>query len=115
MNSLKTLAGGGFALMLTFAAPAAWSQSVPKNIAPSGTTGAYDASWSTQGNASLMDQTVTREIRQAWSEGKDATLAMAFQENAEIAMSDGRENDATHYFQAAEQELGSLNPGRPSY
>jgi hypothetical protein len=57
-----------------------------------------------------MDQTVSREIKQAWSEGKNATAAMAFQENGEIAMGEGNEKQARQYFQAAEQELERLTP-----
>jgi S-formylglutathione hydrolase FrmB len=110
MNSLKTIAGGGLALMLTFTAPVASGQSVPNNVAASGATGAYDTDWSTHDSVSLMDQNVSREIKQAWSEGKDATGAMAFQENGEIAMGEGKEKQARQYFQAAEQELRTLKP-----
>jgi hypothetical protein len=103
MNCLKTIAGSGLALMLTFAEPIAWGQSVSKNV---------DTDWSAHDNASLMDQNVSREIKQAWSEGKDATGAMAFQENGEIAMIEGKEKEARLYFQAAKQELGTLKPGQ---
>jgi hypothetical protein len=96
--------------MLTFTAPVAWGQSAPSNMAASATTGAYQTDWSTHDSASLMDQDVSREIKQAWSEGKNATGAMAFQENGEIAMVDGKEKEARQYFQAAEQELGTLKP-----
>jgi hypothetical protein len=115
MNCLKTIAGSGLALMLTLIAPAAWCQSGPNTIAASGATGAYHTDWSSQDSASLMDQNVSREIKQAWSEGKDATLAMAFQENAEIAMGEGKQKEAQQYFQAAERELGTLKPGHTTY
>ena len=62
-----------------------------------------------------MDENVSRDIKQAWSEGKNATAAMAFQENGEIAMSEGKEREASRYFQAAEQELGTLEPENSSY
>jgi hypothetical protein len=102
MNYLKTSARIGFALMLTFTAPVASGQSLPKNVAASG------SAESTRDSASLMDQNVSREIKQAWSEGKNATLAMSFQENGEIATSEGKNKEARQYFQAAEQELRTL-------
>jgi len=110
MKSPKTIAGSGLALMLTLTAPIAWGQSVPKDGAESGVSGGYTTSWSTQNSPSLMDQNVSREIKQAWSEGKNATAAMAFQENGEIAMGEGNEKQARQYFQAAEQELERLTP-----
>jgi hypothetical protein len=57
-----------------------------------------------------MDQKLSDEIKQAWSEGKNATLPMSFQENGEIAMSEGKEKEAIQYFQTAEQALGKLQP-----
>jgi hypothetical protein len=57
-----------------------------------------------------MDQNVSREIKSAWSKGKNATLAMSFRENGEIAMAEGKEKEAKQYFQAAEQELATLQP-----
>jgi hypothetical protein len=116
MNCLKTIAGSGLALVLILSAPLAWGQSVPKDVTPSGATGEYRAIWTaTPENASLMDQNVSRDIKQAWSEGKNATAAMAFQENGEIAMSEGKEREASRYFQAAETELGTLEPENTSY
>jgi hypothetical protein len=108
MNYLKSSAGIGFALMLTFTAPVASGQ-VPKNVAASSSAD------STRDSASLMDQNVSREIKQAWSEGKNATLAMSFQENGEIAISEGKDKEARQYFQAAEQELRTLQPEPASY
>jgi hypothetical protein len=61
MNSLKGIAGSGLVLTLMFTAPIAWGQSVHKDEAESGASGAYTASWSTQDSASLMDQNVSRE------------------------------------------------------
>ncbi len=112
MKSLKNLAGSGLALILTLSAPVAWGQSAPTTVAESG--GAENASWSTRDGASLMNQKVSREIKQAWSEGKNATLAMSLQENGEIAMDEGREKEAREYFQAAEQELARLQPEHAS-
>ena len=112
MNCTKAIWGSGLALMLTLTAPLAWAQSAPDNMAASGATA---ANWSTHDSASVMDQNVAREIKHAWSQGQDATLAMAFQENGEIAMSKGRDEQATQYFQAAERELGTLQPDHTSY
>jgi hypothetical protein len=109
MNSIKTIGGSGLMLVLTFGAPVAWCQSVPKNVAASGSAEPV------RDTASLMDQNVSREIKEAWSEGKNATLAMSFQENGEIAMGEGKEREARQYFQAAEQELGTLQPERTSH
>ena len=96
-------------LVLTFGAPVAWCQSVPKNVVACG------SAESVRDTASLMDQNVSSEIKQAWSEGKNATLAMSFQENGEIAMGEGKEREARQYFQAAEQDLGTLQPERTSH
>jgi hypothetical protein len=96
MSRLNYIAGSGLALMLAVSAAPAWSQTVPVT--------------SVTDSASLMDQNLSREIKQAWSEGKNATAAMAFQENGEIALSEGRNNDAKQYFSAAEHELATLQP-----
>jgi hypothetical protein len=110
MNFTKSIAGSSLALMLTFTAPVAWGQSGPQYVR--GPAGMVDPSGAGHGHdsASLMDQSVSREIKQAWSEGKNATGAMAFQENGEIAMDEGKEKEARQYFQAAERELGTLEP-----
>jgi len=110
MNSVMTIAGSGLALMLTLTAPIAWAQSTPQDLAESSNSNAQNASWSMQDTASVMDQKVSREIKQAWSEGKNATLAMSFQENGEIALTEGKGKEARQYFQAAEQELAALQP-----
>jgi hypothetical protein len=116
MNCLRTIAGSGLALVLTLSAPLVWGQSVPKDVTPSGASGEYQAKWTTTPeSASLMDENVSRDVKRAWSEGKNATAAMAFQENGEIAMSEGKEREASRYFQAAETELGTLEPENTSY
>jgi hypothetical protein len=80
-------------------------------VATSNASGsAYDTSWSPYDSASQMDQNVSHKIQRAWSEGKNATLAMSFQENGEIAMAEGKEKEAKQYFRAAEQELATLQP-----
>jgi hypothetical protein len=95
------MVGSGLVLtMLSFGSLAAWSQSEPKSV----------ADWSTHDTASVMDQNVSREIKQAWLDDKDATGAMAFQENGEIAMNEGKEREAKQYFHAAEEELATLTP-----
>jgi hypothetical protein len=104
MNYLRASAGIGFALTLMFRAAVASDQPVSQNLGASG-TGRSD-----EDSAFLMDQKLYGEIKQAWSEGKNATLAMSFQENGEIAMGEGKEKEATQYFQTAEQELGKLQP-----
>ena len=61
------MVGSGLVLMmLSFAPLAAWGQSEPKNV----------ADWSTQDTASVMDHKVSREIKQAWLDGKNATNQM---------------------------------------
>jgi hypothetical protein len=108
MNYLKTSAGFGLALALMFSTGVASGQPVPQNLGASGT------GRSARQSAFLMDQKLYPEIKQAWSEGKNATLAMSFQENGEIAMGEGEESEAMQYFQAAEQELRKLEPEHAS-
>jgi hypothetical protein len=113
MNCFKTVAGSGLAMVLMLSAPIAWSQSESNGL-NAGSEGAYHTDWSPHENVSLMDQNLSREIRQAWFEGENATAAMAFQENGEIAMGEGKEKEAKQYFQSAEQELESLTPDHSS-
>jgi hypothetical protein len=115
MNCLTTFTVSGWALILTLAAPVGRCQPAPASEAMSCVKGTRPAGWFTSDSASVMDQTVSRDIKQAWSEGKNATAAMAFQENGEIAMSEGKERDARQYFQAAESELGTLKPEHARY
>jgi hypothetical protein len=100
MHCLKTLAGGCLAAILTIA-PAVWGQSMPQGKTPV---------VSTSESAGTMDQELAQKISQAWSEGKDASGAAAFQENGEIALSEGNEQEARRYFESAEQELARLHP-----
>jgi hypothetical protein len=115
MNCLTNVAASGLTLMLTLAAPAAWCQPAPANEAMSCVKGIGPAGWSKSDSVSVMDQNVSRDIKQAWSEGKNATAAMAFQENGEIAMGEGKQKEARQYFQAAENELGTLEPEHDSH
>ncbi|HTT77217.1 MAG TPA: hypothetical protein VMF50_14720 [Candidatus Binataceae bacterium] len=80
-----------------------------------GNAAACQTSWSPQQNPRAMDQNVSREIKQAWDHGENATAAMAFQENGEIAMNEGREAEAKQYFHRAEQELATLTPAGNSW
>ena len=73
------------------------------------------AGWSNSNSVSVMDQNVSRDIKHAWSEGKNASAAMAFQEHGEIAIGEGKEKEAKQYFEAAEKELGTLEPEHASY
>lgn len=57
---------------------------------------------------SAMDRDVSCRISQAWSEDKDASGAEAFHENGEIALSEGKEQEANGYFQAALRELAGI-------
>jgi hypothetical protein len=114
MNCPKTIAGTSLALLLTLGAPIAWGQSAPNNVAEPPVTGSYNTAYSMNDRASQMDQNLSREIKQAWSQGKNATLAMSFQENGEIALGEGKEQQARQYFQAAEHELGTLQPEQSS-
>jgi len=104
VNCLKKIAGCSLALMFaaSFAIPAtpAWSQM----MAPQSRVSAMSASDS----AGALDQDVAQKISEAWSEGKDASGAVAFQENGEIALSEGNTNQARSDFEAAEHELAGL-------
>jgi hypothetical protein len=100
MNYLKTFAAGSMALMLAISATAARGQTAPSS-------GVGSTVSATQ-IADAMDQEVAQKISQAWSEGKDANAAVAFQENGEIALSEGNPQQARRCFEAAEHELTGL-------
>jgi hypothetical protein len=105
MNLVKKFAGTAVALMLiaapTFSATAAWGQTMQRNAG---------SMVNTTESASDMDMSLAHRISQAWAENKDASGAVAFQENGEIALSDGNEQLARHYFEAAEENLAQLKP-----
>jgi hypothetical protein len=105
VNSHKKMAGSSLALMLAIAfaipATASWGQMAPRE---SGSV--ISASQSVD----VLDQEVAQKISQAWSEGKDASGAVAFQENGEIALSEGNQDQARRNFEAAEHELAHLKP-----
>jgi hypothetical protein len=108
MNYLKATAGIGLALTLMFNTAVASGQPISQNLGASG------PGPSAGDRAFLMDQKLSSQIKQAWSDGKNATLPMSFQENGEIAMSEGKEKEAIQYFQSAEQTLEKLQPERVS-
>lgn len=89
------------ATSLAIPASAAWCQMTPEHTQ---TTVAGPE------NLEAFDMDVAQKISRAWAEDEDASGAVAFQENAEIVMSEGRTEEARHYFQAAEEELGRLHP-----
>ncbi len=109
MNYLKTFAAGGMALVLAIFSTAARGQTAPSS--------AVGSTVSATQIANAMDQDLAQKISQAWSEGKDANGAVAFQENGEMALSAGNPQQARQYFEAAEHELTGLQPspvGAPS-
>jgi hypothetical protein len=103
MKYPKLIVTTGAALLFAVSAPIAWGQTRPE------TGSAIEAgAATTQDSASAMDQDVSRKIRQAWSEGKDASGAAAFQENGEIALGEGKQQQARHYFEQALANLGTI-------
>ena len=114
MERVRTIAGSGLVLALALSAPYAWSQTAPNN-AHDQSDQVYASSMSSGSeSAPLMDQRVSQDIKRAWSGGKNATAAMAFQENGEVAMSEGKDREAKRYFSRAERELATLEPEEPS-
>lgn len=113
MNRVAIIFGSGLLSMFTLSAPLAWGQIASND--PQGRCDqiSYTSPSSGAESASAMDQNLSRDIKQAWSEGKNATAAMSFQENGEIAMSEGRDREAKQYFGRAERELGTLQSGQP--
>jgi CubicO group peptidase (beta-lactamase class C family) len=57
-----------------------------------------------------LDMDLAQGISEAWSEGKDASGAVAFEENGEIALSEGDKQRARRDFEAGERELVRLHP-----
>jgi len=104
MKSLKMVAGTSLAAIVAISTAGVWAQTKPQNVA---------LTVSSMQNVDTMDQHIAQKISQAWSEGKDASGASAFQENGEIALSEGNQQQARHYFEAAEHELARLRPVRP--
>ena len=103
----------GAALLCALSAPTVWGQTRPVAGSAIG-IGSYQTASAMQDkeSASAMDQEVSRKISRAWSEDKDASGAEAFQENGQIALSEGKEQEAKGYFQAALRELAGLEPGQ---
>lgn len=105
VNRVKKFAGTTLALMLA-ASPMAGAKAVWAQMTPQNNGSVVNASE----NVSSMDQQLADQIRQAWSKDEDASGAVAFQENGEIALSQGDEQQARQYFEAAERELAHLKP-----
>jgi hypothetical protein len=64
-----------------------------------------------------LDVDLSQKIGQAWSEDKDASGAVAFEENGEIALREGNKEEARRDFEAGEHELNGLRSspvGEPS-
>jgi hypothetical protein len=100
------------ALLSALSAPVVWSETRP--VAGSGIPiGSYQTASAMQDkeSAAAMDREVSRRIRQAWSEDKDASGAEAFRENGEIALREDKEQKAKDYFQAALRELAGIAAG----
>lgn len=95
----------GAVMLFVLSVPVAWGQ----NDGPSSTIRANASNAADTRGAAAMAQDVARGINQAWSEGKDASGAAAFRENGEIALSEGKEQQAIQYFQQAERELDSID------
>jgi len=103
MKYPKLIVTTGAALLFAVSAPITWGQTRPV------TGSAIEAgAAATQDSASAMDRAVSRKIGQAWSEGKDASGAAAFQENGEIALAEGKRQQARQYFEQALANLGAL-------
>jgi hypothetical protein len=101
VNYTKMFAGSTLAFVV-----AIWTTTARGQMAPLGTGSVISAS----GKANALDQDVARKIKDAWGEDKDASGAAAFQENGEIAISEGDSQQAERYFEAAEHELSTLKP-----
>jgi hypothetical protein len=101
VNYRKIFGASTLALMVAISTTAAWGQMAPQS------TGSVT---SASGKANALQQDVARKINDAWGEHKDASGAAAFQENGEIAMSEGDSQKAERYFEAAEHELSALKP-----
>jgi hypothetical protein len=89
MKYPKLIVTSGAALLFAVSVPIAWGQTRPVT----GSAIEVGAA-AVQDSASAMDQQVSRKITQAWSEGKDASGAAAFQENGEIALGEGKQQQA---------------------
>ena len=103
MKYPKLIVTSGAALLFALSAPITWGQTRPVmgSALEAGAAG-------TQDSASAMDQDVSHKITQAWSEGKDASGAAAFQENGEIALGEGNQQEAKGFFRSARNELNTL-------
>ncbi len=111
MKYLGIIVTSGATLLCALSAPVVWGQTRPVAGSAIG-IGSYRTRSADKESAAAMDQKVSRGISQAWSEDKDASGAKAFQENGEIALSEGKEQEAKGYFQAALRELAGIESGQ---
>ncbi len=99
----------GAALLCALSAPVVRGQTRPVAGSATGIGSHQTASvMQDEESASAMDQEVSRRISQAWSEDKDTSGAEAFQENGEIALGEGKEQEAKGYFHEALRELAFI-------
>ena len=109
MKYPRIIATGGAALLCAFSAPVVRGQTRPVAGSATGIGSHQTASvMQDEESASAMDQEVSRRISQAWSEDKDTSGAEAFQENGEIALGEGKEQEAKGYFHEALRELAFI-------
>lgn len=106
MKHSRIVVASGAALLLALSVPLVFAQ----GPATSSRAESYHTVSAMQDEDSgfAVEQEVSREIKEAWAQGKDASGAAAFQENGEIALSEGREQEAKQYFRAAQQELARI-------
>ncbi len=109
MKHPRVVVTSGAALLFALFAPVGSAQTRPAAGSAVG-VGSYHtvSAMQDEDSGSAMDQKVSRKIKEAWTQGKDASGAAAFQENGEIALSKGREQQAKEYFRAAQQELARI-------
>jgi len=106
----KTLVRTGIALLFAMfmSLGRVQASSLPASPGAVGSGNHQAASVLASTDASAMDKEVGREIAQAWAEHKDASGAAAFLENGEIALSEGRDQEAKEYFRKALDELARI-------
>ncbi|HKD66570.1 MAG TPA: hypothetical protein VKB84_06990 [Candidatus Binataceae bacterium] len=92
-------------------APAAWSQMVP-DPNPALAPARNPAHPTSTESLTAQAQELTKKIDQAKAQGRDTSVASAEQSQGEMAMQQGKSQDAVRHFQAGEQ---SLNTGQSTY
>jgi hypothetical protein len=113
MDRARIIVGSGLLLIFALSTTYAWSQTAPNDPQGRCDKVAYASPSFGAASASVMDLNLSQNIKRAWSEGKNATAAMAFQENGEIAMSERKDREAKQYFGQAEREFATLQLEEP--